>query len=137
MYLKLICGHILSLMTIFQGSEGSICLYYKGKLISSYPLSKNKTLKKYLYQGEDMILKSLKQSIDIKKQIKLYLYFCNMVYNRKINNKPIYRSDHIYFLNCLTALLKLKLIDNDESNGYMTFPRYQAKLKKPSSSSVV
>jgi len=104
---------------IYDGSKGSICFYYKGLLISSYPLSKFKTLDKYLNQGEELIYKS--KGIPIKSQIKMYLLFCNNIHERKKNNKPIYRQDHIYFLNCLTALMRLRIIDNDEQNGYMCF----------------
>jgi len=106
---------------IYQGSEGSMCFYYKGLLISSYPLSKFKTYEKYLNQGEDLIYKS--KGIPIRTQIKTYIGFCNLIYNRKLNKKPIYRQDHIMFLNSLTALIRLRIIDNDESNGYMCFPR--------------
>jgi len=104
---------------IYNGSEGSVCFYFKGLLISSYPLSKNKTLKAYLNQGEELIYKS--KGIPIKVQIKTYLHLCNEIYSRKKNNLPIRRSDHIYFLNCLTALLRLRIIDNDELNGFMCF----------------
>ena len=104
---------------IYNGSKGTVCFYYKGLLISSYPLSKFKTLDKYLNQGEDLIYKS--KGVPIKSQIKMYLLFCNGIYQRKKNNQPIYRQDHIYFLNCLTALLRLRIIENDEQNGYMCF----------------
>lgn len=104
---------------IYNGSEGSICFYFKGLLISSYPLSKKKTLNTYLNQGEELIYKS--KGIPIKVQIKTYLHLCNKIYSRKKNNLPIRRSDHIYFLNCITALLRLRIIDNDELNGFMCF----------------
>lgn len=112
---------------LFYGSNGTLCLYFKGLLISSFPLTKFKTLERYLNQGEEMIYKS--KGIPIKAQIKTYLYLCNMIYKRKQNNLPIYKSDHIYFLNCLFALLRLKIINNDETNGYMVF-----KNKKKSTS---
>jgi hypothetical protein len=112
-------------MTIFNGNQGSVCLYYKGLLISSYPLTNKKTLEAYLYQGEELIYKS--KGIPIKVQIKTYLHFCNQIYIRKKNNQAIRRSDHIYFLNCLTALLRLKIIDNDETNGYMCFKKKKLK----------
>lgn len=108
-------------MTIYNGSQGSICFYYKGLLISSYPLTKYKTCQAYLNQGEELIFKS--KGIPIRIQIKTYLTFCNQIYSRKKNNQPIRRSDHIYFLNCLSALLRLRIIDNDESNGYMCFKK--------------
>lgn len=106
-------------MTIYNGPNGTVCLYYKGLLISSYGLSNKKTLQAYLNQGEELIFKS--KGIPIQVQIKTYLHFCNTIYNRKKNNQPIRRGDHIYFLNCLTALLRLRIIENDELNGFMCF----------------
>jgi len=106
---------------IYNGSQGSLCFYYKGLLISSFPLTKKKTVERYLLQGEELIYKS--KDIPIRVQIKTYLLFCNEIYSRKKNNLSIRRSDHIYFLNCLSALLRLRIIDNDEENGYMNFPK--------------
>ena len=104
---------------IFNGSNGSICLYYKGLLISSFALTKKKTLERYLQQGEELIYTS--KGIPIRIQIKTYIHFCIQIYNRKKKNLSIRRSDHIYFLNCITALLRLRIIDNDELNGFMCF----------------
>ena len=100
---------------IYNGSQGSICFYFKGLLISSFPLTKKKTCQAYLNQGEELIYQS--KGIPINIQIKTYLYFCNMIYNRKRNNKPIRRSDHVYFLNCQTALLRQKILENDIEDG--------------------
>jgi len=114
-------------MTIYNGSEGSICIFFKGLLISSFPLSKKKTLDKYLYQGDYLIMQS--KHINIKQQIKTYLHFSNIIYTKKKNKYPIYRSDHELFLSCIMALLRLKIIENDEENGYMCFPKCKKKFK--------
>lgn len=117
-------------MTIYNGSNGSLTLYYKGLLISSFALTKKKTFERYQYQGEYLILESMKENFKIKQIIYTLTYFCNMIYNRKINKQPIRRSDHEYFLSCLFALMKLKIIDNDDSNGYLIMPRPKlSKLK--------
>ena len=108
-------------MTIYNGTQGSICFYYKGLLISSFPLTKKKTCEAYLRQGEELIYTG--KGIPIKIQIKTYLQLCNEIYNRKKNNLGIRRSDHINFLSCICALLRLKIIDNDEQNGFMCFPK--------------
>jgi len=108
-------------MTIFEGSHGSITFYYKGLLVSSFPLTKKKKLEDYLYQGEDFIYNS--KAIPIKKLIKICFLFCNTIWKRKKNNQPIYREDHIYFLCCITALLRLRIIENDEMNGYLEMPK--------------
>jgi hypothetical protein len=106
---------------VYYGTGGTLCMYYKGLLISSYPLTNKKTIEAYLYQGEELIYKS--KHIPIKLQIKTYLHFCNMIYRRKKNKEAIFKSDHINFLNCLTALLRLRIIDNDDENGYMAFQK--------------
>ncbi len=102
---------------IREGSNGSLNLYYKDLLISSFPLTNKKTFERYFYQGEYLIRKS--KHIPIKIQIKTYIQFCNMIHRRKFNGEPIYKSDHELFLNSLFALMRLNIIDDDESNGYL------------------
>ena len=111
---------------IYEGSQGSLNLYYNGLLISSFPLTKKKTFEQYKYQGDYIIIRSLKDNLNIKLQIKTYKYFCNMIYERKKNKQAIRRSDHELFISSLFALLKLKVIENDSDNGYLTMSR-----KKP------
>jgi len=119
-------------MTIYNGCDGSLNLYYKGLLISSFALTKKKTFDRYEYQGEYLILKSMREKLNIN-QIKLTLtYFCDIIYKRKLNKQPIRRSDHEYFISCLFGLLKLKVIDNDEANGYLIMPRRKLSQLKTS-----
>ncbi len=113
---------------IYNGKNGNLTLFYKGLLISSYPLNNKKTFSRYAYQGEHLIYKS--KGIPIKIQIKTYIHFCNMIHDRKKNKQPIRRSDHIFFLNCLFALLRLKIIDNDELNGYLIMNKKKINRNK-------
>ena len=99
---------------IFYGKKGSLILFYKDLLIGSYPLSNLKTYERYKYQGEYLILQSLK-TIPLKLQIKTYTAFCHEMYKRKIDKLGIYRSDYEMFLSCLFALIKLKQLDEEES----------------------
>lgn len=108
---------------IYNGCDGSLNLYYKGLLISSFALTKKKTFDVYKYQGEHFILTSMKDNINIKRIIYTSTYFCNLIYRRKKNKEPIRRSDHEMFIGCLFALMKLKIIQNDESNGYLIMPK--------------
>ena len=110
-------------MTIYNGCDGSLNLYYKGLLISSFALTKNKTFEGYKYQGEYLILSCLKQNLNLKDIIRTLTYFCDTIYNRKKNKQPIRRTDHQMFLSSLFGLLKLNSIDNDESNGYLIMPK--------------
>lgn len=117
-------------MTIYNGCDGSLNLYFKGLLISSFPLTKKKTFERYLYQGEYLILESMKENKNIKLIIYTLTLYCNQIYKRKKNKQPIYRSDHELFLSSLFGLLKLKIIENDETNGYLLMPRKKLpKLK--------
>ncbi len=108
---------------IYNGSHGSLNLYYKGLLISSFPLSKKKTFETYQYQGEYLILKSMRENLKIKQMIFTFTHFCNMIHKRKLNKQPIRRSDHEMFISCLFGLMKLKIIDNDDLNGYLIMPK--------------
>lgn len=108
---------------IYNGINGSLNLYYKGLLISSFALTNKKTFEKYQYQGQHLILKCMKENFNIKVMIKAFIEFCNIIYRRKYNKQPIRRSDHEYFLSTLFALIKLKIIDNDENNGYLIMPK--------------
>ena len=65
----------------------------------------------------------MKQNKNIKLIIYTLTLFCNQIYSRKKNKQPIYRSDHELFISSLFGLLKLKVIDNDELNGYLVMDR--------------
>tara|TARA_R110000772_G_scaffold135148_1_gene243778 strand:- start:12882 stop:13208 length:327 start_codon:yes stop_codon:yes gene_type:complete len=106
---------------IYQSSKGSICFYYKGVLISGYGLTDKKNLDNYLYQGEYLITAS--KGVDIKKQIRIYTGFCNLIHRKKLNKERITRDDHKFFITCLCALLRLRIIDNDDMNGYLICKR--------------
>jgi hypothetical protein len=99
---------------INEGKKGSLNLFYKDLLIGSYPLSNLKTYERYKYQGEYLILHSLK-TIPLKFQIKTYTAFCDMIYQRKRDGLGIYRSDYEHLLNAIFALIKTKQLDEDES----------------------
>ena len=74
---------------IYKGSAGNLSLHYKGVMVSNYPLSKKKTYERYKYQGEYLILKSLKENMKLKTQIQIYLHFCNVIHKRKLNQQAI------------------------------------------------
>jgi hypothetical protein len=117
-------------MTIYNGSDGSLNLYYKSLLISSFPLTKKKSFERYQYQGEYLILETMKQNINIKKMIYTFTLFCNSIYKRKLNKLPIRRSDHNSFLSCLFALMKLRIIENNDQNGYLVMGRKKLVVQK-------
>jgi len=54
--------------------------------------------------------------------------FCNTIYKRKLNKQPIRKSDLELFVSSLMALLRLRIIENDESNGYMNFSKKKTSI---------
>jgi len=99
---------------IYEGKKGSLILFYNDLLIGSYPLSNLKTYERYKYQGEYLILQSIK-TMPLKLQIKTYECFTEMIYLRKKNKFGIHRSDYEMFLSCMFALIKLKKLDEEEA----------------------
>ena len=107
---------------IKQGKYGSLNLYYKGRLITSYGVHKpNFTDEEAMKVGED-IVKSHK-GIPIIKLVQNFKLFCEITYQRKIQKKGIRRSDHKLFANCLLALIRLGVVENDDFNGFLICPR--------------
>jgi len=106
-----------------EGKNGSISLFWKGTLISIYPLSDEYDFDYYYSCGEDIIKKSKEMGYNIKEQITVYFGFLNKIERRKRENLPIYASDHDKAGHALFALLRLRLIENDELNGYLIMPK--------------
>ena len=62
---------------IKQGCNGSLNMYYKGLLVSSFALTNKKTFERYEYQGEYLVLKSMRENFKINnfniKHLNKYL----------------------------------------------------------------
>lgn len=95
--------------------KNNLALFFKDILIGNYPLTELKTYEKYKYQGEYLIVESLKKDVNIKTQIYVYTKFCNLILKRKKEKLGIWRSDYNLFLACIFALIKFKKLDEDES----------------------
>ena len=100
---------------IIYGKKGSLMLFYNNLLVGSYPLSNLKTYERYKFQGEYLILKSLKTNVPLKLQIKTYRHFCDEIYKRKQNKLGIFRADYEMFLSCVFALIKLNQLDEEDA----------------------
>lgn len=113
-----------------EGKNGSISLFWKGTLISMYPLTDEYNLDYYYDSGEDIIIKSKEMGYNIKQQITVYFGFLNKIERRKREKLPIYASDHDKATHSLFALLRLRLIENDELNGYLIMHKRKKRVNK-------
>ena len=100
---------------IKQGSKGSLTLFYKDTLIASYPLTNKKTYDRYKLMGEILILHSMKEiGVNIKAQIYTYTYFCNAMLSKNKQGQSIRTYDSEIFLSTIFALVKLKILDEED-----------------------
>jgi hypothetical protein len=111
------------------GSEGTLSLHYKGIICSTFPLTKIKTLKYYIKQGEDSILRHFKLGHSLKQQIELCASFCEIFSSRRYHKQKVAKGDHDIFLQALMVLLKTKQLNNDNDFGWFVMP-YKQYMKK-------
>ena len=114
---------------IREGKQGSYNLFYNNLFISSYPIHNKKMIHGYNNQGIELIEQSLRLNKSLKQQIIIYKMFCNLIYNKKKNKEKICTGDHIYFLNCFLALMKLNIIKEDNENGILIMGKKKCRLK--------
>ena len=89
-----------------------IYTWWKGTQISKFYDVPDKELIGY---GHTLLRQGFERGISLKRQIMVYTIFLDNLKDRKDKNKPIRRSDHNYGMNCLMALVKLKVIDLDDA----------------------
>jgi hypothetical protein len=77
--------------------------------------------------GYKLIKKGLEEGRSIDTQIEVYRHFLDTIKDRKLKRRPIYRSDHTFALYCIMALIKLKVIEEDEPLNGLYYP---PKLKR-------
>jgi hypothetical protein len=116
---------------IREGKDGSLCMYWRGKLITSYPIDTSTGDNPHEFftsQADNIILQMMRMiGFTIKDQTNHYKCICNDIYDRKMKGQGIWRSDYELFGVAIYALRKLKYIDDDlhVNDGIMMFPRYK------------
>lgn len=96
-----------------------IYIFWDGLYISKF----HKIKKKELYDlGYNLIKKGLEEGRSIDTQIEVYRHFLDTIKDRKLKRRPIYRTDHNFGLYCIMALIKLKVIDEDDDLNGLYYP---------------
>ena len=97
-----------------QGKSGQLTLFYKDILIAGYPLGQL-TYQHYQEFANDLIIKSMRwEKRNIREQIFAYKLFCNTILVRKLKKKYISFEDYRMFLATSLALVKLRILDEDD-----------------------
>lgn len=114
-----------------QGSCGSLALYWRGLLVSQFPLTKTKTFEFYQAIGQAHFREHFEQGYSLKDQIDISKKFCEVLALRRYQKYRLRAEDHECFLQALFTLLKTKQIENDSFNGYLIMnPKKQSNRKK-------
>lgn len=114
---------------IIQGSKGSICVYYKDLLISSFPLTQKKTLEWYEKSANKALIRGMRvEDIKLKTMCVVFKEILDYTYIKKINKKRIDSEQHQLFFMSVLSLIKLKKIEFEDHIAI--FPR--KKLSKKS-----
>jgi hypothetical protein len=113
---------------IIQGTEGTLCLFWNDKLISSAPLSKKKNIHYYKEKANDMIVDSLRSGYSMKEIIEVLHQLCVSTYLKKTKINKLDTEGHDMFRNCLLSLIKLELLDFDDV--CLIAPRKKLSRKK-------
>jgi hypothetical protein len=113
---------------IVEGKNGSMCLYWKDLLICSFPLGRY-DYEHYKKEGDELIIQSMRmKGYNIKRQIFQYMLTCNSIHSKKLKKQKIPSMDMYLFRITLMALIKLKIID--EEDVVFLAPRKKGVKKK-------
>jgi hypothetical protein len=110
-------------MTIFEGSDGSVNGYFKGKLIVSRPLGDGRTLENYKKESMRVLIEAMREGHQLEQIKKLsYKTLKNFRYEELIKQPNSEEKDFVLFT--LLILIKLGVIDEDgEREGLLTCKR--------------
>tara|TARA_R110002012_G_scaffold11804_1_gene52787 strand:+ start:65 stop:421 length:357 start_codon:yes stop_codon:yes gene_type:complete len=98
-----------------------ILTFWQGTYLSKFKdFTKSKDRDEMFTKVNRLIIQNFRDNIPMKEQIDVYSHFLNNIKDRKDKKKAIYRSDHIFCLHCLFALVKLKVIEEEDDplNGF-------------------
>jgi len=113
---------------IIQGTEGTLCLFWNDKLISSAPLSKKKNIDYYKNKANDLIVDSLRSGYNMKEIITILHQLCVSTYLKKTKINKLDTEGHAMFRDCILSLVKLELLDFDDV--CLICPRKKLSRKK-------
>lgn len=116
------------------GKDGQIAIFYRDTHIANFPLG---VMKMYDYEqnANKLILDGMRDGMKVKDIIYACKLFCESIRyitwdnlrRKKYKRKEIKLDDYRTFICSLLALVKLKIIDEDDA--YLIFSR-KAVLKK-------
>ena len=97
---------------IYEGTDGSINGFYKGKLVVSRPLGNGRTIEEYKREMERIVIQSMRDGIHISKIKKLAVEAMNLCrYNEKIKEPTI--EDKDFIMLTLLLLIKFGVVEED------------------------
>lgn len=120
-----------------EGKYGSINLFYKGVYLSQFPLDSLHTFDilckeslKILNPRSALLNEKKVAKLPLNKKLLLAKAFIETTMMMVKYGKRIKAQDQILILHTMVMLIQFKVIDNDESSGYLICKKYKGKKKK-------
>ena len=100
---------------IIQGRDGCVCFFWGPEqlLVSSLPLGVDQ-YDYYKGVANDLIVDGLRDGKTMKEIIRGCHTLCDVVYSKKLRKEKISSETHQYFCCSMLALIKMKIIDEEE-----------------------
>jgi hypothetical protein len=112
---------------IYEGENGSINGFYKGKLIVSRPLGKHRTYERYKKETEQLIIEGLRMGHTIPQLLKISKNLIKLTRYEKMKKKPD-KEDMDTILISLLMLIKFRVIEEDgKKEGLLICGRKKTK----------
>ena len=113
---------------IIEGKKGSLVFFFNDVLICGFPIGRY-NYDDYKAQSNELVLNSFIENYNIKQQINNYMRFVSIIYHKKIDGKKISGMDlQIFAATCL-ALIKFKVLDEDDIVFQAIKKRNRGKIK--------
>ena len=96
-----------------DGKDGMLCICIHNTLLCGFPVGK-KSLNDYQKDANELIVSGLRDNKNIKFQIYVYSHYIKQMYKRIVEKKYNDYDDFVLLVSCVLALVKLKILDEDE-----------------------
>lgn len=100
-------------MTIFQGSQGSITVFYENRIIASAALTKNRPYKKLIAEAYELVEDAVRsRGLPLKQIAEMMLRA--ILYQRGYNRRFIREEDQLLTVISMIALVRLKVFEEED-----------------------
>lgn len=100
-------------MTIFQGSQGSISVFYQDKLVASAALTKRRPYEALVTEAYDLVEDAVRsKGLSLRRISQMML--TAILSQRRYNRRFISKEDQLLIVITMIALVRLKIFEAED-----------------------